>query len=279
MVIPSLLQGGPIAAFKSNRRRRAALRNLQRRRRWQHFDPHATLFAAAQSLGWGTGVAGWYNPYCRILAAVLDRCYWTYHDFAGGLGSAAFQRTGRSAECARRLCRSYRRLKTRLSTQIPPNSHKRDYHRSSRMRSEALIRRYGHPLCVYPFACATSAGHLSRSRSAAAGLDYLGNLILADQTLAQLRAVIAKTACCRGHDSHRLLRSFLACAALAQTCRAGPRPRSAPPMGASSIPRPVLMVHFPGQTQPDAESINRPRKRDDRARSAAGSVCRQGAHA
>ena len=27
-------------------------------------------------------MAGWYNPYCRILVTVLDRCYWTYREFA-----------------------------------------------------------------------------------------------------------------------------------------------------------------------------------------------------
>ena len=28
--------------------------------------------------GYSTAVAGWYNPYCRILPAVLDSCYWSY---------------------------------------------------------------------------------------------------------------------------------------------------------------------------------------------------------
>ena len=35
---------------------------------WQAFDANNTLFADAQRLGWTTGVVGWYNPYCRILA-------------------------------------------------------------------------------------------------------------------------------------------------------------------------------------------------------------------
>ena len=36
------------------------------------FDAHATLFSDAQRLGWTTGVVGWYNPYCRILAGTLE---------------------------------------------------------------------------------------------------------------------------------------------------------------------------------------------------------------
>ncbi len=42
---------------------------------WQAFDANATIFADAQRLGWTTGVVGWYNPYCRILAGTLNYCY------------------------------------------------------------------------------------------------------------------------------------------------------------------------------------------------------------
>ncbi len=47
--------------------------------RWQPFDPHQTIFQDALSEGYNTGVVGWFNPYCRILPSVLDRCYWTDH--------------------------------------------------------------------------------------------------------------------------------------------------------------------------------------------------------
>jgi len=44
---------------------------------WQTFDQHQTVFADAQALGYRTAIAGWYNPYCRILPAVLTGCFWT----------------------------------------------------------------------------------------------------------------------------------------------------------------------------------------------------------
>jgi hypothetical protein len=44
--------------------------------RWLAFDPNATLFGLAQQNGWTSGVDGWYNPYCRILAPVLNVCSW-----------------------------------------------------------------------------------------------------------------------------------------------------------------------------------------------------------
>jgi hypothetical protein len=43
---------------------------------WLAYDAKATLFGLAQQNGWSTGVDGWYNPYCRTLAPVLDVCYW-----------------------------------------------------------------------------------------------------------------------------------------------------------------------------------------------------------
>lgn len=44
---------------------------------WQNFDAHQTVFQDALNQGYSTGIAGWYNPYCRILPSVLDRCAWS----------------------------------------------------------------------------------------------------------------------------------------------------------------------------------------------------------
>jgi hypothetical protein len=44
---------------------------------WQTFDQHQTVFADAQEMGYRTAIAGWYNPYCRILPSVLTSCFWT----------------------------------------------------------------------------------------------------------------------------------------------------------------------------------------------------------
>lgn len=44
------------------------------------FRQHETVFQDAIDAGYTTGVAGWYNPYCRILPEVLDHCFWTYRE-------------------------------------------------------------------------------------------------------------------------------------------------------------------------------------------------------
>jgi Sulfatase len=45
-----------------------------------NFDQRKTVFQDAIDAGYKTGLNGWYNPYCRILPAVLDKCFWTYHE-------------------------------------------------------------------------------------------------------------------------------------------------------------------------------------------------------
>lgn len=41
------------------------------------FDAAQTPFAVARQQGLTTGVDGWYNPYCSVLAPYLNDCYWT----------------------------------------------------------------------------------------------------------------------------------------------------------------------------------------------------------
>jgi hypothetical protein len=44
---------------------------------FQAFDASRTPFALAHQNGLSTGLAGWYNPYCSMLAPYVNRCYWT----------------------------------------------------------------------------------------------------------------------------------------------------------------------------------------------------------
>lgn len=58
--------------------------------RWRPFVAQDTVFQDALSHGFRTGIAGWYNPYCRILADVLDGCRWVYREeYEGGMFSDA----------------------------------------------------------------------------------------------------------------------------------------------------------------------------------------------
>lgn len=76
VVVPSLMTGVSADRISSSSDGFLSLHNT-RTNAWQPFDPHETIFQDALTQGYSTGIAGWFNPYCRILPSVLDRCYWT----------------------------------------------------------------------------------------------------------------------------------------------------------------------------------------------------------
>lgn len=75
IVIPALFSGRELSGIRSSLQGGLYVRETGTLR-WKRFDPNATIFHDAQQLGWSTGIAGWFNPYCRILSSVLDSCYW-----------------------------------------------------------------------------------------------------------------------------------------------------------------------------------------------------------
>lgn len=74
-IVPSLLLGRPINQIRSTLDSNLSYMD-ESLGRWMVYDPDATLFAVAQKSGWTTGVDGWYNPYCHVFSSVLDSCSW-----------------------------------------------------------------------------------------------------------------------------------------------------------------------------------------------------------
>ncbi len=72
-IVPSLLAGREIDQIRGTRSRNLLYMN-QAQHEWAQYDPNTTLFKLAQTNGWNSGVAGWFNPYCRIFAATLTTC-------------------------------------------------------------------------------------------------------------------------------------------------------------------------------------------------------------
>ncbi|MDW5265599.1 MULTISPECIES: sulfatase-like hydrolase/transferase [Acidobacteriaceae] len=77
-VLPALITGLPVDRIRVSSNGKALSLHRPDTERWQAFDPHQTVFQDALNAGYSTAVAGWFNPYCRILPQVLDRCFWTY---------------------------------------------------------------------------------------------------------------------------------------------------------------------------------------------------------
>ena len=79
-IVPSLFTGIPSNAVDiSARGLLVSLRNPSTGK-WVSFRPNETVFQDAINAGYTTAIAGWYNPYCRIMPEVLDHCYWIYRE-------------------------------------------------------------------------------------------------------------------------------------------------------------------------------------------------------
>ena len=77
-VIPSLMTGISVDHIRSSAAGMLSIHNATANT-WEPFDPRNTVFQDALNGGYTTAIAGWYNPYCRMLPQVLDRCFWTNH--------------------------------------------------------------------------------------------------------------------------------------------------------------------------------------------------------
>jgi hypothetical protein len=80
-VLPSLFTGLPSNEISVSARGLLLSLHDPSTGKWNNFLPHQTVFQDALDAGYTTGIAGWYNPYCRIMPQVLDHCFWTLSQF------------------------------------------------------------------------------------------------------------------------------------------------------------------------------------------------------
>lgn len=73
-VLPSLLLGQEVTDIHYSWTNRLYVQHPESSD-WLPFNAGTTLFGVAHRKGWHTGVVGWYNPYCSILAPYLDSCF------------------------------------------------------------------------------------------------------------------------------------------------------------------------------------------------------------
>ena len=84
VAIPSLLTGDPVDRTRQGANGHSLTIHREDAREWDPLTGGDTLFGDAIRSGYRTGVAGWYEPYCRMLPNVLDRCFWAYSDAIPG---------------------------------------------------------------------------------------------------------------------------------------------------------------------------------------------------
>ena len=247
-VVPSLILGRQISELESTLDGQAIIRT-EKDSHWHVLDPQQTLFAEAHRDGWTTGIAGWSNPYCRLLGSVLDSCFWYPDQFTPAYMYSHMSPQKSTIENALApLSSSLRRLIHEKSTD--PSSvdfHVRDAEGvlvpAEKLVADKEIRfafvhmPVPHPPGVYDRA--TQQVHNGGS--------YLDNLALADRDLQQLLGSLHS----RQLDKNTILvvcsdhswRIPLWRGAVWWT----KEDEQAAQIGFD--PRPVLLVHFPGQQQ------------------------------
>jgi hypothetical protein len=236
-VIPSFFLGRAVDNIRSTLDGEPQVR-LAGSRRWQAFDAHATLFSDAQRLGWTTGVVGWYNPYCRILAGTLNYCFWRMGDGQSD-GALPDQSVWQNAMAP--LVESGRRWNGEPG--FAQQRHVQD-HAAIMPQAEALIRDQGINFVFIHLPVPHPPGAYDRNHRGSAG-SYIDNLALADKSLGELLTTLAGTAkaakatviVCSDHSWR--VPMWRSTPVWTKEDEAASRGRF--------DPRPVLMIHFPGQ--------------------------------
>jgi len=83
-IIPSLLTGHEVDDYRFGFHNQFKV-HYTGVRGWHPLNGSGTIFADAQQQGWRTAAVGWYNPYCTIYGGSLDSCYFQNLDRIDGL--------------------------------------------------------------------------------------------------------------------------------------------------------------------------------------------------
>ncbi len=262
IALPGLLAGKPFDQIRTSSSGQLIMHD-PRIDKWQPFDQYDTVFQDARNAKYTTAVAGWYNPYCRILPHVLDQCMWTFRDHKanGMIGSESVAYNSLSAlhffGCMAFTVIPNKILRAPLNcrafffdTEPLPLSHARDYQELNAASQELLGHRTSdftflhlpipHPGGIYDRA----TGQITTSPSST----YIDNLALTDKCLAGLRAVLeqtgqwdSSTVIVMGDHSWRTTNLWIP-----STLWSAEEQEAS--LGGTYDPRPVFIVKLPGQT-------------------------------
>ena len=250
LVLPSLLWGKRVADQRSDLNGSLFVKTSSRQ--WLPFPADESTFAKAQQAGWSVGVVGWYNPYCRTYAAWLDWCAWT-------LRSAIPGNYMQDQSLWWNVNAPWSRTEDKLSgrrdrTPTSAEAHAADYE-DLMAWSHELIENENIGFVFLHLPLPHPGGFYDR-RTGKIGVNgsYLDNLVLTDRSLSELMGWIGQTS----------LASQTTVIVCSDHSWRVPMWRISPMWTKEDAEisrgkfdtRPVLMVHFPGETK--AEAIESP---------------------
>ena len=243
LVIPSLLSGHDITDVKSDLEGQLLIRT-QDDRHWRAYPDRDSLFADAQRLGWSTGAIGWYNPYCRLFAAELNECYWNYTTrLYGHYSPARSAAMNAVAPLGRSVLQS---LGQPILYTTDWQVHADDYRGlMQRIAPEIASNRVGFLFLHLPL---PHPGGFYNRRTGQIGVpgSYLDNLALTDFTLGELMREIDSSPL--GPETTVIVSSDHSWRIWLWRPLPGWAAEDTRAARSGFDPRPLLMVHFPGET-------------------------------
>lgn len=203
-VIPALFTGIPVDGLNVSGAGLLTAVHDHSTGKWRRFDEHQTVFQDALDDGYSTGIAGWYNPYCRIMPGVLDHCYWMFREDTPGRFSPYGSVASNLAVPLKRMALYLRHrfgLETGLGTspgtgspseeQLDIQMHSADY-RDLLNAGDAFLRDSSITFLFLHMPVPHPLGFYDRKnrRVAARHTSYIDNLVLADQYLGHVQALL-----------------------------------------------------------------------------------------
>jgi hypothetical protein len=192
-VVPSLMTGIHIDQVRSSADGQLFIHDSTSND-WERFNQHDTIFQDALNDGYSTAIAGWFNPYCRIMPQVLDHCFWTFHKSDDTFTSQSFK--ANLLDPIRDLIqkvRSFVFLKSApaVNTVLDNQLHTMDYHNLFRAADSQLADRSANFIFLH-MPVPHQGGIYNRKTSAfvTSQSSYIDNLALADRYLAHVHQVL-----------------------------------------------------------------------------------------
>ena len=210
--------------------------------RWSAFDPNATLFGFAQQNGWSTGVDGWYNPYCRILAPVLNACIWRsdapllMEIYGASEDKSVLANAAVLPQAILWRLTNRKALNMHVEAYLDLMRNAHALIENSQIRFVFMHLPVPHPLGIYD-----RQRHMLRT-----GGDYLDNMVLADDSLGTLMREIDATP--SASQTTVIVSSDHSWRILGWRHDASWSGEEERASGGRFDQRPVLLIHFPGQT-------------------------------
>jgi hypothetical protein len=211
---------------------------------WTPFNPRETIFDTAREQGWTTGIEGWLIPYCRFMGSVTDRCFWTLDD--GSLmepfGASEDKSMLANAAAIPRWAFAmftggvHEYPAIHLANYEENMSHARELIDDSGIRFLFLHMSVPHPPGIYD----------RRANRTREGGSYLDNLVLADQTAAELLSEIEATPAA-GRTTLIVSSDHSLRLPMWKADKGVWTSEDEAATGGRFDTRPVLLVHFPGQ--------------------------------